>query len=116
MRIEPSSLLTGAPGAGVRGPTADGGIGGAAESGATPADGAAGAGSAFEAAFTHALEDASARTRPATAKVEALAAGTGDDLHGTLISTKEADISLRLVNSVRTKLLDAFHELWRTNV
>jgi len=33
-----------------------------------------------------------------------------------LISTKEAEISLRLVNSVRNKLLDAFHELWRTNV
>lgn len=87
-----------------------------------PATGASSAGetapakSVFEAAFEHAVVDASERSRAADAQVQALAAGTSDDLHGTLISTKEAEISLRLVNSVRTKILDAFHELWRTNV
>ena len=52
----------------------------------------------------------------AEAKAEAFAAGKLDDLHGTMISAKEAEISLHLVGSVRTKLLDAFHELWRINV
>jgi flagellar hook-basal body complex protein FliE len=47
---------------------------------------------------------------------EALARGTSDDLHGTMISMKEAEISLKLVGTVRNKLLDAFHELWRINV
>jgi len=47
---------------------------------------------------------------------DAMALGTNDDIHGTMISAKEADISLKLVGAVRNKLLDAFHELWRTNV
>ena len=52
----------------------------------------------------------------AAAKAEALSRGENDDIHGTMISAKEADISLKLVGAVRNKLLDAFHELWRTNV
>jgi flagellar hook-basal body complex protein FliE len=45
-----------------------------------------------------------------------LAEGRVDDLHGTMIATKKADISLHLIGSVRNKVLDAFHELWRMNV
>ncbi|MBX3228842.1 MAG: flagellar hook-basal body complex protein FliE [Labilithrix sp.] len=70
--------------------------------------------------FGKVLEDtamaASDKEREAMAKAEALAAGTSDDLHGTMITMKEADISMRLVGSVRDKLMDAFHELWRINV
>ena len=70
--------------------------------------------------FGKVLEDtamaASDKEREAVAKAEALAAGTSDDLHGTMISMKEADISMKLVGSVRDKLMDAFHELWRINV
>ena len=72
--------------------------------------------SVFEAAMENAVLDAAQRSHTADAKVQALAAGTSDDLHGTLISAKEAEISLKLVNTVRTKMVDAFHELWRTNV
>lgn len=46
----------------------------------------------------------------------AMAEGRVDDLHGTMIATKKAEISLHLVGSVRNKVLDAFHELWRMNV
>lgn len=59
---------------------------------------------------------ASAKEHSAVAKAEALAAGTSDDLHGTMITMKEAEISMKLVGSVRDKLMDAFHELWRINV
>ena len=59
---------------------------------------------------------ASAKEHNAVAKAEALAAGTSDDLHGTMITMKEAEISMKLVGSVRDKLMDAFHELWRINV
>lgn len=52
----------------------------------------------------------------ASQKVDALAAGVSDDLHGTMISVKEAEISMKLVGSIRNKLLDAFQELWRTSV
>jgi len=59
---------------------------------------------------------ASAKQHSAEQKAEALAAGRSDDLHGTMITMKEADISMKLVGSVRDKLMDAFHELWRINV
>jgi flagellar hook-basal body complex protein FliE len=59
---------------------------------------------------------ASAKDHEASEKAAALAAGTSDDLHGTMITAKEADISMKLVGSVRDKLMDAFHELWRINV
>jgi flagellar hook-basal body complex protein FliE len=52
----------------------------------------------------------------ASQKVEALANGLSDDLHGTMIAVKEADISVKLVASIRNKLLDAFNDLWKTSV
>lgn len=59
---------------------------------------------------------ASAKEAEAVSKAQALAEGRLDDLHGTMITMKEADISMKLVGTVRDKLLDAFHELWRINV
>ena len=70
----------------------------------------------FGAVFAGLVNNASDMDRTATAKVQALAAGKSDDLHGTMISQKEADISMKLVGTVRDKLMDAFHELWRINV
>ncbi len=52
----------------------------------------------------------------ASKKVDALARGLNDDLHGTMIAVKEADISVKLVASIRNKLLDAFNDIWKTNV
>ncbi len=62
------------------------------------------------------VTDASAADHAAKAKIDALAAGTSDDIHGTMIATKEAEISMKLVGTIRNKLLDAFQELWRTSV
>jgi flagellar hook-basal body complex protein FliE len=62
------------------------------------------------------VDDASALDRTAAQKIDALASGASDDLHGTMIAAKEAEISVKLVSSVRNKLLDAFHEIWRTSV
>jgi flagellar hook-basal body complex protein FliE len=62
------------------------------------------------------VEEAAHRSQVADAKADAFARGALDDVHGTMIAAKEADISLKLVGSIRNKLLDAFQELWRTNV
>jgi flagellar hook-basal body complex protein FliE len=62
------------------------------------------------------VETANRADAVASQKMEALASGAGDDLHGTMIATKEADISVKLVASIRTKLLDAFNEIWKTSV
>jgi flagellar hook-basal body complex protein FliE len=47
---------------------------------------------------------------------EAFAAGARDDIHGTMIAVKEAEIELKMVANVRNKLVDAFNDLWRLNV
>jgi flagellar hook-basal body complex protein FliE len=70
----------------------------------------------FGAILEKTVMTANAKEREAVGKAEALAQGRIDDLHGTMITMKEADISLKLVGSVRDKLMDAFHELWRINV
>lgn len=70
----------------------------------------------FGAIFEKTVLTASAREHDAIHKADALAAGRSDDLHGTMITMKEAEISMKLVGSVRDKLMDAFHELWRINV
>lgn len=62
------------------------------------------------------VESAASRGHAAGDKANGFARGMHDDLHGTMISSKEAEISLKLVGTVRNKLLDAFHELWRTTV
>jgi flagellar hook-basal body complex protein FliE len=62
------------------------------------------------------VDQAAALGQAAEARADAFARGALDDLHGTMIAAKEAEISLKLVGSVRNKLLDAFHELWRTAV
>lgn len=73
-----------------------------------------------ELSFGDVLERVAAQANQAQndagAKADALARGTLDDLHGTMISAKEAEISMKLVGTVRNKLLDAFHEIWRTGV
>jgi len=60
--------------------------------------------------------EASELEHTASIKSEQVARGTLDDLHGTMIAVKEAEISMKLVGSIRNKLIDAFQEIWRTNV
>jgi len=74
------------------------------------------ASSSFGNVLEKTVEAASAKQHEAVAKAEAVAQGRLDDLHGTMITMKEAEISMKLVGSVRNKLLDAFQELWRINV
>ena len=62
------------------------------------------------------VQEANASDHVASSKAAALASGLSDDIHGTMISAKEAEISMKLVGSIRSKLLDAFHEIWRTSV
>jgi flagellar hook-basal body complex protein FliE len=91
-----------------------GATGAAGAAGALGAEGAAGV--SFGDVFGALVGDAAARGHEASRKAGALAAGAEDDLHGTMIAAKEAEISLKLVGTIRTKLIEAFHELWRTGV
>jgi flagellar hook-basal body complex protein FliE len=66
--------------------------------------------------LVHAVEQANHADAVAAQKVDGLARGVNDDLHGTMIAVKEADISVKLVGTIRNRLLDAFNELWKTSV
>jgi flagellar hook-basal body complex protein FliE len=63
-----------------------------------------------------AIQSANDKQIAASHAAEAFAAGARDDIHGTMIAVKEADIELKLVANVRNKLLDAFQDLWRLSV
>ncbi len=56
------------------------------------------------------------RIHEAEAAGEAFAAGQRDDIHGTMLSLSKADIELRMVGSVRNRVIDAFYELWRMQI
>jgi flagellar hook-basal body complex protein FliE len=63
-----------------------------------------------------AVQAANTKGAAAEAASQAFAAGSVDDIHGTMIAVKEADIQMRLLANVRNKVLDAFYELWRMSV
>jgi flagellar hook-basal body complex protein FliE len=63
-----------------------------------------------------AVASANSRAEDAHRVAGAFAAGASDDIHGTMIATKEADIELKLVANVRSKLVDAFNDLWHMNI
>lgn len=112
-------LPEGWPFGGAGGPPAAEGVRapGLAEGGPGPAPAADGVGGvSFGDVLGGLVGGAAARGHGAARKAEALAAGAEDDLHGTMIAAKEAEISLKLVGTIRTKLVEAFHELWRTGV
>lgn len=66
--------------------------------------------------FGDAVASANAKQIDAARAAEAFAAGSHDDIHGTMIAIKEAEIELKMVSSVRNKVLDAWNDLWRMNV
>jgi flagellar hook-basal body complex protein FliE len=70
----------------------------------------------FGSILGNALDEANRADMDASRRVQALASGAIDDLHGTMISVKEAEIGIKLIGTVRNKVLDAFQELWRISV
>ena len=63
-----------------------------------------------------AVANANAAQHAAEVKTQAFASGSLDDIHGTMIAIKQADIELKLVANVRNKLVEAFQDLWRMNI
>lgn len=67
----------------------------------------------FSKVLEGAVASANSRALSAQAAAQAFAAGARDDIHGTMLALSKADIELRLVGSIRNKVIDAFHEIWR---
>jgi flagellar hook-basal body complex protein FliE len=48
--------------------------------------------------------------------IDDLVTGRSDDIHATMIALQKADISFRLLMSVRNKLMDAYDEVMRMQI
>lgn len=81
----------------------------------TQTEGKEGVGS-FTQMFADAIDHANAKQNEAMEGARAFADGARDDIHGTMIAVKEAEIELKLVSNVRTKLVEAWNDLWRMSV
>jgi len=73
-------------------------------------------GDIFGEMLSTAAAQANQRLNQAQAAGEAFAAGSTDDIHGTMLALSQGDIELKLVGSVRNKVIDAFYELWRMQI
>jgi len=73
-------------------------------------------GELFSEMLSAAAATANQRINQGQAAGEAFAAGASDDIHGTMLALSQADIELKLVGSVRNKVIDAFYELWRMQI
>ena len=76
----------------------------------------AGDGLPFAGILQQALADANQTQMAASRKSEDFAAGRSDDIHGTMIATKQAEIELHLVATVKNKVVDAINDLLRMSI
>jgi flagellar hook-basal body complex protein FliE len=74
------------------------------------------AGASFASILSDVVSSANQRIEAAQQAANAFAAGGNDDIHGTMLALSKADVELRMVGSIRTKVVDAFYELWRMQV
>lgn len=84
---------------------------------APTAPGIGSAGETSQSSFTEKLREVmhSANEKPLAGEqvAEAYANGKQNDLHGTMISLAQADVSLRLVANVRNRAIEAYREIMR---
>ncbi|HYQ42933.1 MAG TPA: flagellar hook-basal body complex protein FliE, partial [Polyangiaceae bacterium] len=73
-------------------------------------------GAIFEDLLKNVVGTANDSIQNAEAVGKEFAAGTRDDIHGTMLALSKADIELRLVGNIRNKVVDAFYELWRMQI
>jgi flagellar hook-basal body complex protein FliE len=73
-------------------------------------------GALFESVLKNVAADANTSIQQAESVGQEFAAGTRDDIHGTMLALSKADIELRLVSNIRSKVVDAFYELWRMQI
>jgi flagellar hook-basal body complex protein FliE len=70
----------------------------------------------FAQVFGDVVASANAQGHAAHKAYVALAEGRSDDIHGTMIEGQKASIEMRLVGTIKNKIVDAFYEIWRMNI
>ena len=69
----------------------------------------------FGKSFGDMLDEVNALQAASDSKMEAFATDPQKDIHGTMIAMQKADISMRLLLQVRSKLVNAYNEIMRMN-
>jgi flagellar hook-basal body complex protein FliE len=72
--------------------------------------------SAFEKLFQSTVVSANDHIQAADSAAKDFATGKSDDIHGTMIAVTEADIELRMLGTMKNKVVEAFYELWRMQI
>ncbi|MDP2307112.1 MAG: flagellar hook-basal body complex protein FliE [Pseudomonadota bacterium] len=85
-----------------------GGIGAVAPLGETARKGAGG----FADALSEAVRAVEGAQTNADDKLRGVATGQSVDIHGTMIALEEANISLRMMGSVRDKAVEGWQAIW----
>lgn len=70
----------------------------------------------FANTFEKAFDDVNNQLQMADQKIADLATGRNKDIHGTMISLEKADISMKLLMAIRSKLVAAYEETMRMQV
>lgn len=100
-------------------PHIDGGVSvsdiGMGDLGVGPSAKARGA-SPFEKLLSETVESTNQALVDANVKARDFAEGRSDDIHGTMIALTEADVQLRMVGTMKNKIVEAFYELWRMQI
>lgn len=66
--------------------------------------------------FSRMLNEVNSLQLEADRKIEEFATSKEKDIHGTMIAMQKAEVSLRLLLQVRSKLTAAYQEVMRTNL
>lgn len=72
--------------------------------------------SPFQTLFEETISQTNQKLVDAETKAKEFAEGKTDDIHGTMIAVSEADIQLRLLGTMKNKVVEAFYELWRMQI
>lgn len=91
-----------------------GGVGGAGKAGAAGA--AEGAGGGFGSMLTNAIGDLQKTQEAASTASTELATGKTEDLSSVVTAVQEASLSMELASQVRNKAVEAYSEIFHTQI
>jgi flagellar hook-basal body complex protein FliE len=70
----------------------------------------------FHSALQDVLSEINRLSNDADGKVKQLASGKSENPHDAMIALEKADVAFQLMNAVRSKIVNAYQELMRTQV
>lgn len=79
-------------------------------------EGAQGSGKTFGEFLQDSIVKVNSLQQEANIAMEKLASGESQNLHETLLAVEKAEISFKMMNQVRTKVIDAYREIMKMQI